>query len=132
MIEFRKRHPALHRGQFFTGVTNERGLIDLAWHGTKLNNPGWLDPGGRALAMTLAGFSGDVDIHVMFNMYWESLAFALPSMPRRIWLKAVDTSQPPPLDIADFGDELPVAARSVYTVQGRSVVVLVNRADDTR
>lgn len=129
MIEFRKRHAALHRGQFFTGTMNERGLMDVAWHGTKLNNPGWLDPGGRALAVTLAGFEGDGDIHIMLNMYWESLDFQLPSIPRRGWLIAVDTSQPPPLDIADSGNEILIVA-NVQRVKGRSVVVLVNRPDD--
>jgi glycogen operon protein len=126
MIEFRKRHAALHRGEFFTGTMNERGLRDIAWHGTRLNTPGWLDPAGRALAVTLAGFKGDGDIHIMLNMYWESLDFELPSVPHRIWLEAVDTSQPPPFDIADFGAELPVAG-NVYSVKGRSVVVLINR-----
>jgi isoamylase len=126
MIEFRKRHPALHQGQFFTGMINERGLRDVAWHGTKLNSPGWGDPGGRALGVTLAGFSGDGDIHIMLNMYWEGLDFELPSVPGRIWLKAVDTSQSPTLDIADFDAEPPVFGNTC-TVQGRSVVVLVNR-----
>src|SRR5262249_42726805 len=126
MIEFRKAHAALHRGQFFTGTMNERGLMEVAWHGTKLDSPGWHDPGGRALGVTLAGFDGDGDIHMMLNMYWESLDFELPSVPGRIWLKAVDTSQHPPLDAADFGGELPVVG-NVYRVQGRSVVVLVNR-----
>jgi len=126
MIEFRKRHRALHPGRFFTGALNERSLPDVAWHGTKLNSPGWDDPGGRALGVTLAGFRGDEDIHIMLNMYWESLDFELPSVPGRIWLKAVDTSQPPPLDIADFGYELPVAGNA-HKVPGRCVVVLVNR-----
>jgi glycogen operon protein len=116
----------MHRGQFFVGTKNERGLSDVAWHGTKLNSPGWDDPGGRALGVTLAGFEGDGDIHIMLNMYWESLDFELPSFPGRIWLRAVDTSQAPPLDIADFGRELPIAGNA-YRVQGRSVVVLVNR-----
>jgi len=126
MIEFRKRHVALHRGQFFTGAMNERGLKDVAWHGTKLNSPGWHDPGGRALGVTLAGFSGDPDINIMLNMYWEGLDFELPSVPGRVWLKAVDTFQPPPLDVSEFGRELPVVG-NVYKVEGRSVVVLVNR-----
>jgi glycogen operon protein len=126
MIEFRKRHRALHPGRFFTGTLNERGLPDVAWHGTKLNSPGWDDPVGRALGVTLAGFHGDQDIHIMLNMYWESLDFELPSVPGRIWLRAVDTSQPPPLDLADFGYELPVVGNE-YKVHGRSVVVLVNR-----
>jgi glycogen operon protein len=127
MIEFRKKHPALHQGRFFTGAANERGLPDVTWHGTKLNSPGWDDPNARTLGMTLAGFGGEPDIHVMLNMYWESLDFDLPAVPGRTWLRAVDTAQTSPLDIADPGGEPPVAA-SKYTVQGRSVVVLVNHA----
>ena len=82
--------------------------------------------GGRALGVTLAGFDGDGDIHIMLNMHWESLDFELPPVPGRIWLKVVDTYQSPPLDVAEFGGELPVVG-NVYRVQGRSVVVLVNR-----
>ena len=126
MIEFRKMHAALHRGQFFTGTMNERGLVDVAWHGTRLNTPGWQDPGGRALGVTLAGFDGDGDIHIMLNMHWEGLDFEVPSVPGRIWVKAVDTYQSPPLDVAKSGRELPFVG-NVYRVQGRSVVVLVNR-----
>ena len=62
----------------------------------------------------------------MLNMYWESLEFELPAVTGRIWFKAVDTSQPSPLDIADFGSESPVYG-NMCTVEGRSVVVLVNR-----
>jgi glycogen operon protein len=125
MIEFRKRHAALRRGQFFTGARNERGLADITWHGTKLDQPGWDDPNGRALAATLAGFDGDADLHLIFNMYWEGLDFELPRVPGRGWRKAVDTSQPSPKDIAEFGSEPAVAGNSVRVAE-RSVVVLVN------
>ena len=40
-------------------------------------------------------------------------------------MKAVDTAQPSPLDIADPGSETPVAGETCL-VQARSVVVLVN------
>jgi isoamylase len=126
MIEFRKRHPALHGRRFFRGERNERGLVDVTWHGTKLNSPGWDSPFGRALSMTLAGFDGDNDIHIMLNMYWESLDFDLPSIPGRAWLKAVATSQGPPLDVSDFGTELPIVG-GVYRARGRSVMVLISR-----
>ena len=125
LIDFRKRHPALRRGQFFNGTWNERGLLDVAWHGTELNSPGWQDPDGRALAVTVAGFSGDADIHIMLNMFWDRLDFELPSVPGRSWRKAVDTSSPPPLDVPDPGAEPPVPGK-VLSVEGRSVVVLVN------
>ena len=76
MIEFRKSHPLLHRSHFFTGLVNQRELLDIAWHGCRLNSPGWSDPGSRVLAFTLGGFaeegnSEDVDIHVVLNMEWE-------------------------------------------------------------
>jgi glycogen operon protein len=77
--------------------------------------------------MTLGGFDGEPDIHAMLNMYWEPLDFELPEVPGRSWLRAVDTALEPPLDIADPGAEAPVAG-NIYTLQGRSVVVLINRA----
>jgi len=99
----------------------------VTWHGTKLNNPGWSDPEARVLAMTLAGFNGDSDLHVMLDMYWEGLEFELPAVPGRRWSIAVDTAKAPPHDIADPGSE-PAVTGNTYTVQPRSVVVLVNRA----
>jgi glycogen operon protein len=109
----------LRRGWFFDGSVNERGLADVTWHGTKLGSPGWSDPNARALAMTLAGFNGDPDLHVMLNMHWGSLDFEVPEVEGRRWFKAVDTAAP--------GGEIE-APESTIAVQGRSVVVLVNRA----
>jgi glycogen operon protein len=56
-------------------------------------------------------------------MYWESLDFELPADRR--WFKAVDTAAQPPHDIEDRGSETPVTG-STYSVQGRSVVVLIS------
>src|SRR4029450_10368082 len=61
MIGFRKAHPALRGRHFYTGKVNERGMPDIAWHGTMLGSPGFDDPLGRALACTIAGFAGDPD-----------------------------------------------------------------------
>ena len=127
MIRFRKMHAAVRRGHFFNGRVNERGLKDVSWHGTKLNCPGWNDTGARALAMTLAGFDQDSDLHVMFNMFWGSLEFELPAVPGRHWCLAVDTARPSPHDIADPGSE-PEIPGNTLLVEARSVVVLVNRA----
>jgi glycogen operon protein len=101
MVHFRKAHAALRRDQFFDGSMNERGLKDVSWHGTQLDHPGWDEADARALAMTLAGLDGDCDLHVMFNMFWESLDFELPAVPGRRWSLAVDTAQPSPHDIAE-------------------------------
>jgi glycogen operon protein len=97
MIEFRKRHRALHPGRFFTGTKNERAVPEscLAWaeaQQARMGRSGWARPGRDS-----GGFHGDEDIHIMLNMYWESLDFELPSVRDRIWLEAVDTSKRPPL-----------------------------------
>jgi glycogen operon protein len=126
MIAFRKRYSTFNTGGFFTGAANARGVPDVAWHGTKLNSPGWTDPQARVLAFTLGGQNGDPDLHVMMNMYWEDLTFDLPTVPGRRWFCAIDTNQPSPSDIADPGTEAPVAGNT-QTVSGRSILVLVNR-----
>ena len=77
--------------------------------------------------MTLAGFGRDPDLHVMFNMFWDSLDFELPVVPGRRWCVAVDTARASPHDIADPGSEQDVLG-STHRVEERSVVVLVNRA----
>jgi glycogen operon protein len=126
MIEFRKNHAALRSRYFFNGMASDRGLADVSWHGCQLNKPGWTDPNARALAMTLGGFNGDADIHVMMNMYWDDLAFDIPPLEDGRWFRAVDTAETAPRDIADPGEE-PQFAGTSCTVRGRSIVVLVSR-----
>jgi glycogen operon protein len=126
MIAFRRAHPTVHRSRFFTGERNERGLPDIAWHGTALEAPDWSDPEARALSCTLAGFDGEPDVHVLLNMYWEPLDFELPTVPDRSWRRVLDTALAPPDDIADSaGGGVPLPAAS-YRAAGRSVVVLLD------
>ena len=42
--------------------------------------------------MTLAGFDGEEDLHVMMNMYWNTLAFEVPVAGDRRWFQAVNTA----------------------------------------
>ena len=125
MISFRKRYGSLCRRGFFNGEANERGLVDIAWHGTKLFNPGWDDPHAQALACTLAGFDGAVDLHIMLNMHWESLDFEIPAIENRNWYKVIDTAAPSPLDILDPCQEVMISSNN-YLVQDRSVVVFIS------
>jgi glycogen operon protein len=126
MIDFRKRHPNVHRARFFSGEVNERNLADVTWHGCKLYSPGWNDATARTLAFTLGGFAGEADIHVMLNMYWEPLSFELPAVGDRIWHRAVDTALASPQDITEPGREVRVNGKE-YVLSGRSVVVLVSK-----
>ena len=126
LIAFRKTHPAVHRARFFSGAVNERGMKDISWHGTTLNEPGWNDPHARALAWTVAGSLAHSDIHVMVNMYWEPLTFEIPQIYERAWYTAVNTALPSPQDINAPGNEVLVNSHHVE-VSGRSIVVLISR-----
>jgi glycogen operon protein len=125
VIAFRKAHPALWQPQFYTGQTNERGLKDIAWHGTRLNSPGFDDPDARALACTIAGFHDRADLHVMINMFWKPLDFEVPLIPGRGWRVAINTFAAGPDDLPNPGRE-PAFTESLCTVAGRSIVVLAN------
>jgi isoamylase len=126
IIDFRKRHAVVRKNRFFGEAVNDRGMPEVAWHGCRLNCPGWSDPDARVLAFTLAGFYGDADLHVMMNMYWEILDFDVPPLAGRYWYLAVDTAEASPSDIADPGDEVQYFGESC-PVKGRSIVVLVSR-----
>jgi isoamylase len=125
MVAFRKAHPALSQPFFYRGETNERGLSDITWHGTKLNSPGFDNPKGRALSCTIAGFGGGADLHVMMNMFWEPLDFEVPIDPGRTWRRAIDTFERRPHDIVEPGQETEFK-RELCSVRGRSVVVLTS------
>src|SRR5262249_36570496 len=125
LIDFRKRHVSLRRRTFFDGKSNERGLKDVSWHSTKLNEPSWDDANARALAFTLAGFDGEEDVHVLLNMHCDPLDFDLPPVKGRRWHLAVDTAEAPPLDAIEAGHEKLITGNSLRA-QGRSLVVLVS------
>ncbi|ADL50859.1 glycogen debranching protein GlgX [Clostridium cellulovorans] len=127
MILFRRNNSALRRDSFFTSEINERGLADITWHGTKVNSPGWNDPEARVLAFTIGAFEEDQpDIHVMMNMYWETLEFEIPDVQGRRWYRVVDTALPSPSDIIEKGKELLITDGN-FKVLPRSIVILISK-----
>ena len=124
LLVFRRSHPALCRDRFFDGSVNARGMPDIAWHGTELDRPGWEDGNARALSWTVAGDAETPDIHVMANMFWEPLEFALPKVPDRRWARALDTARPSPGDIPETAEPVEV---EFLTVAGRSIIVLTSQ-----
>jgi isoamylase len=123
-IAFRKAHPALCLPGFYTGAMGEHGLPDIAWHGTRLNSPGFDDPLARALACTIAGIGASSDLHVMMNMYWEPLDFEVPS--HRKWHVAIDTSASTPGDISIGSQHGSAVTEPWRTIHERSIVVLAD------
>jgi glycogen operon protein len=81
--------------------------------------------------MTLGDTADDSDqtlnIHIMFNMYWEALEFEIPQIDGLRWYRSIDTSLASPSDISPLEDQIPINDLT-YTLTARSVVVLVSRA----
>ena len=81
--------------------------------------------------MTLGDTADDSDqtlnVHIMFNMYWEALEFDIPQVDGLRWYRSIDTSLASPSDISPFEDQIPINDHT-YTLTARSVVVLISRA----
>lgn len=98
LIALRKRHACLRRRRFLTGrPENGQMQPDVAWHGERLNEPAWNDPGARFVAFTLAGHArGDAMLHILLNMNDDSRDAAIPlfdaDATHNAWRRVVDTS----------------------------------------
>ncbi|MCL5023153.1 MAG: glycogen debranching protein GlgX [Nitrospirae bacterium] len=127
MVAIRKRHPCLMRKKFLTGGRRNGGLPDVTWHGRRLNEPQWNDPGAQVLAYTLGAVGvAEDDLHIMLNMSDEFAEIELPWVSGRRWFRVVDTWQPSPADILEAPDQ-PVLTEYVYRAAPRSVVVFEGR-----
>ena len=128
IIRLRRRHRSLTRNSFLTGKpVAGRDVPDVAWHGTRLQEPAWADPTARLLAYTLAGIGEqEEDLHIIFNMCEAQRDVELPVILGRVWHLAVDTGRDSPDDILEPSVQKPYR-RAEYPAGPRSVVVLEAR-----
>jgi glycogen operon protein len=94
-----------------------------AWHGVKLFAPDW-NSWSHSLALGAELVNENLQFHMIFNSYWQSLDFELPAVESRgPWRRWIDTFQPSPQDIVDWRQATPIAG-ATYQAGPRSVVVL--------
>jgi len=125
MIALRKQCSALRRGVFFAGEINDKGFADIEWHGCRLNEPDWDNPGSRVMAFTLASFAQEeADLHVMINMSPDALEFDIPNLANGQWKRFADTSLPADMAIEEPGKETVRINGQSYLVNGFSIVIL--------
>jgi glycogen operon protein len=99
---------------------------ELTFHGVRIGEPDWSHI-SHSVALSLSDGETDAMVHILFNAYWDDLAFELPPHPADgPWYRFVDTALPSPADIADPGQETPIDA-ATYTARARSVVILVSQ-----
>jgi isoamylase len=127
LCRLRERHPVFRRRQFFHGTpAPHTSRDDLDWFrpdGGLMTAEDWSAPFARAVTMALSGATGDdgpLDDRflIMFNAWWDPLAFTLPDgLDELDWVVDVDTAAPA------------LAGRAVdpavgVTLAGRSLVAL--------
>jgi isoamylase len=92
----------------------------VRWHGVKLDRPDW---GGDSRSVAFTIETAQKWYHLIFNAYWDTIEFELPSVPDGFesWQCIIDTDKPSPHDI---GEGTPLLDETSYTMQGRSTVVI--------
>jgi len=106
LIRLRRRHPSLHRRQFFRGKRIRGADVkDFSWiraDGREMTDDEWDTGRLRTLGMRLGGGPigetnqygrplEDDTLLVLFNAYHEQVPFALPPAPEGRWEVLVDT-----------------------------------------
>lgn len=96
----------------------------LIWHGMRLGQQDWGEK-SHTLAFMLHHPRHAEKLFIMLNAFWQPLVFELPALPHHErWHRIVDTSLPTPDDFVALPDA-PIQNGDVYSVQARSVVVLM-------
>lgn len=118
IIKFRKRHKFFYDNDVFSKA-DSNGWPEIAFHGCKLNEPGWDNEGSRVLSYTL-----NRGIHVVINMDDLNLDFEIPKFPGKHWYIAINTAHDQKGVFAS-DQELPVPDNKIIPVETKSIIVLV-------
>ncbi|MEH0554234.1 glycogen debranching protein GlgX [Streptomyces sp. B21-101] len=137
LIALRAGHPGLRRRRFFRGETVTHAgqpLPDLVWlrpDAGEMTDRDWLRPDAHSVGVFLNGDAiaepgprggpvVDDSFLLLFNSYWEPVAFRLPDAAYgERWTVCVDTAEP------DGGpDETEYKAGAEVTLEARSLLVL--------
>jgi glycogen operon protein len=134
-IQFRDRHPAFRRPEFFTGQDNSYNAIpDITWFDHAGNPPDWSKI-NQFIAYRLDGDKSDIladrdenCFFIMFNSARTDITVKLCPSPRgRKWHRVIDTSYDSPHDFLPPGKEEVLDNQGTYILQSRSSAVLVSR-----
>ncbi|MFA5519452.1 MAG: hypothetical protein WDA74_09375, partial [Spirochaetota bacterium] len=131
VISFRKAHPIIRRGEFFTGKQMPgKSSEDIKWFDPKGIEPDWNDK-KNIIALLINGEYAldkkniqDSDIYMMFNASGKNTVFIIPPAPNgKKWKVAINTAESQGLDI--FNKDEPEVNKNFFTVKSHSMAVLV-------
>jgi isoamylase len=125
MIAFRRAHPMLSQGQFYTDA-------EIHWFGSQGGLPNWTNPKEKQFASLI--HEGDQSaLYLMFNAGTNAVDFGLPSLPSGVrWHLAIDTAREAPQDLFVAGEELLWEDRQTYHLTPRSSAILLARGTNVQ
>lgn len=118
MIRFRTQHRFFSDTESFSR-SDKNGWPEIAFHGCKLNAPGWDNYESRVLSFTLKN-----KIHIMINMDDQGLIFEIPDAPSGQWKIAVNTDEEG-VGLYLDGQELTLPDLKNIYVEKKSIIVLL-------
>ncbi len=142
LIAFRTEHPVLHQAKALcTQDTLSCGLPGISAHGVQTWRPDFSNY-SRILGVLLAGDyaqkpdgTSDDSIYIIFNMYWETKSFDLPTLPAgKEWHAAIETFDEtfhvlpqPAVKQTKRSKNTKLGKQRATVVPPRSIVVFVSR-----
>ncbi|MGI0487529.1 glycogen debranching protein GlgX [Pantanalinema rosaneae CENA516] len=138
LIYFRRQHPVFRRRKWFQGQAI-RGVPDIGWYnpdGGEMTQEQWEIGYIKSIAVFLNGNRipspgpqgqriSDDSFLLLFNAYWETIEFTLPSeFQNDEWSMVIDTKEP-----RFIQDERLFTGTQAVPVTGRSMVVLLRRLE---
>jgi len=135
LVAFRMRHPAFRRPEFFSGTDHSRNNIpDISWFDEKGRAMEW-KKADRILAYRLDGSKAEIDadrddndFYLIFNAAETDMRFAICNAPvSKKWYLVLDTGLESPKDFSPAGREPLLPRQDRYTVNERSVAVLITK-----
>lgn len=135
LIQFRKLHPILHMEKEIQGSDAKGyGYPEVSYHSEKA----WyadLTPASRHIGILYCGFYAEKEdktkddfIYILYNMNEQEKDFALPKLPKGMqWYLAADSGRDTREVICPKGTEIALDEAKYYTVEGRSIVVLLGK-----
>jgi glycogen operon protein len=120
MIAFRRAHPILSKGQFYTDA-------EIQWFGLQGGFPNWADPKRKQFACLIHEDERRA-LYLMFNASAEAVDFVLPPLlPGGRWHLVVETSREAPQDLFAAGEEPLWEGPQTYHLSPRSSAILLVR-----
>lgn len=131
LIDFRKRHPAFRREDFFRGEPEHHdwSIADILWYDEHGRPPDWMGS-GRVLQARLNYRESEADRSIsyllIFNAGTEACTVSVPvdHLPSP-WRKVIDTSLPSPHDFEREDEAPPLPDPHSLIILPRTLIVLI-------